>query len=117
MPVQTLNYATPGPSKSRHDKTYTYALFALTAYNALGILCLTFPFGPPTGCPSETAHILTGFLAFYFVAGAVVLRVRLKAPGARKWPTVALNLLLLVHVPFGAAVGLYGLLNADKTAP
>jgi hypothetical protein len=47
-----------------------------------------------------------------FAAGVLVIRLAL--PAYRKWLTVALNIVLLMLVPFGTALAVYGLWKADR---
>jgi hypothetical protein len=50
----------------------------------------------------------------YLVAMIVVLSIRLLRPMKRRWPTLALNIALLINFPVGTALAIYGLMRADK---
>jgi uncharacterized membrane protein YqjE len=55
--------------------------------------------------------------AIYLLLLLVVLLVRLICPAYRRWPTLGVNILLLVFFPFGTALGIYGLWKVDKELP
>jgi hypothetical protein len=44
----------------------------------------------------------------------LIVLIRIFAPQKRKWPTLALNIILLVMFPFGTILGIYGLRKVDK---
>ena len=61
---------------------------------------------------------MTAFVAgCYVVAVIVTLAVRFTAPSYRRTVTRAMNIVLLLHFPLGTALGVYGLLKADRPEP
>jgi uncharacterized membrane protein YqjE len=74
--------------------------------------------GRRPGQPAETIWVMQMifgiFVCFWlFVVGVLVIRIVL--PAYRKWPTVALNVVMLMMIPFGTALGIYGLWKVDKS--
>jgi hypothetical protein len=57
------------------------------------------------------------FEASYFVAIVSVLLIRLLASKYRRWPTLGLNIILLILIPFGTALAIYGFWKVDKQLP
>ncbi|HEX4056029.1 MAG TPA: hypothetical protein VHX86_17330 [Tepidisphaeraceae bacterium] len=53
----------------------------------------------------------------YFVAILAVLVIRIFYPAYRRWPTVAINIILILWPPFGTALAIYGFLKVDKKIP
>jgi hypothetical protein len=43
--------------------------------------------------------------------------MRLAFPAQRRWPTLGLNIVLLLFIPFGTALAVYGLWKVDKNLP
>jgi hypothetical protein len=47
-------------------------------------------------------------------SSSISLLVRLVFPAYRRWPTVGLNVLLLLCFPLGTALAIYGFWKVDK---
>jgi uncharacterized membrane protein YqjE len=43
-----------------------------------------------------------------------VLVIRIFFPAYRRWPTFGINIILLLWLPFGTALAVYGFLKVDK---
>jgi len=111
-----LPYATPLPPGSRHDTIYTALLGALCAMSLLGTVMMGVMTRAPGQAP-ETVWVLKVVFVMYLVfllLQVAVLIIRIAFPQHRKWPTVALNVFLLLWLPFGTALGIYGLWKADR---
>src|SRR6185503_1535324 len=70
------------------------------------------------GASSESKAALLSVLVIdgCFLAGiALVLLIRLAFPAYRRWPTVGLNIILILFVPFGTALAIYGFWKVDKS--
>jgi hypothetical protein len=59
--------------------------------------------------------MIFGVMLFLLLFEVGVLVIRLAFPAHRKWPTVALNIVMLMLVPLGTALGIYGLWKVDRT--
>jgi hypothetical protein len=101
----------------KHDRIYNGLLVALECLLLLSCASMTAMLQNPT-IPAEGK---TGFrISMYvnacfisFVAFTLAARF-LFPPAARRAITMGLNIILLVLIPFGTAVGIYGLLKVDK---
>ena len=115
--TEPIPYATPLPARSNHDRIYSALLGALLFFLLIPTLEMWFLSRRP-GQPAETIWVMqllfAIFLCFWlFVAGVLVIRIAF--PAHRKWPTVALNIVMLMWIPFGTALGIYGLWKVDKS--
>jgi uncharacterized membrane protein YqjE len=112
----SLDYGTAPPAPSTHDYVYTTLLGVCSFFVASGMISLAFIRLTPT-MPSDARSIMLMTLCIegvYFVAMIAVLLIRLVFPSHRRWPTLGLNIVLLLLVPFGTALGIYGLWKIDK---
>jgi len=50
----------------------------------------------------------------FLIAMVVVLVIRIGFPTCRRWPTLGLNIVLLIMFPVGTALGVFGLMKVDK---
>jgi hypothetical protein len=101
---------------SRHNRTYTVLLIALAFFYGLGIISLAFMSRMPT-LPPESRFVfqMTAWINAALVAAMVLtLILRGAAPDAGRIATKALNIVLLIAIPFGTAVAIYGLMKVDK---
>jgi hypothetical protein len=113
----SLEYETPAPSSvSTHDQIYTTLLGVCAFFLLMGIVMLGFlMFAPTTSSDGRWGLMMCVWMeGIYLLAMVVVLVIRIAFPMRRKWPTVGLNLVMLVMVPFGTALGIYGLWKVDK---
>jgi hypothetical protein len=112
-----LNYQTPpDPTPKNHNAVYTSLLGVLAFFLLLGIgssvMQMHLPKIPPV---VRTVFEFTIFVeASYIAAIVVVLLIRIFSPAHARWPTFALNIILLIGFPFGTALAIYGLLKVDK---
>ena len=116
----TLDYKTPTPpTTTTHDHIYTTLLGVLGFLMITAIVTLAMIRMMPT-IPAESRTILLMPLAtegLFLAAIVLVLFIRLVFPAYRRWPTMGLNIILLLFVPFGTALAIYGFLKVDKNLP
>jgi hypothetical protein len=113
----TLDYHAPAPSaNTKHDHIYTTLLGVLAMFLVMAMLTLNSLRQRPTiDAEAKTRLLLPlSIEGCYLGAVVVVLFVRLVFPAYRRWPTLGLNLFLLLFVPFGTALAIYGLWKVDK---
>jgi hypothetical protein len=110
-----LNYEPKDPSSKtgrNYDALYTELLVALIVYTGACVLvCISLLMS--ADAPRSTAWILLAHQTCCLLAEVLVLHVRTRLPTLRKWPTVALNVLLLTCLPFGPVLSAFGLLMVD----
>jgi hypothetical protein len=105
--------------KRQHDKIYTVLLGVLGFLLILGIISLNHTRTRLSDNP-DTASVMTMAMeteACVLLAIIVVFLIRILAPAYRKWPTLGLNIVLLIGIPLGTALGIYGLWKVDKATP
>jgi hypothetical protein len=115
-----LDYQTPKqPATTKHDHVYTTLLGVLAFFFILGICTLIWlRLQPNTASAARSAYLLPLMVEIcYCVAITAVLCIRIFAPGIRRWPTFALNIILVVWIPFGTALAIYGFWKVDKRVP
>jgi hypothetical protein len=114
--IMTLPNQPPTRSATtNHDHIYSTLLGVYAFFLLLGIVSLWFMLSLPT-LPAESHfgfHLAIAINAFFLASVIVVLIIRRAFPARRRWPTLALNLILLLSIPLGTALGIYGLLKAD----
>ena len=91
-------------------------LIAMAFFYGLGIISMAFMSRSPT-LPEQSRWVfqMTAWINAALVAAMVVtLILRGVAPGAGRIATKALNIVLLIAIPFGTALGIYGLMKVDK---
>jgi hypothetical protein len=106
----------------KHERLYTLLL----AVFAVGILCsmavlVAFMALPAQARPvsrwPDWVHFVSAFLGgVYFCAVAGTLLLRHAQPDIGRRVTKLLNIALLFALPFGTALGLYGLWKVNGTA-
>jgi uncharacterized membrane protein YidH (DUF202 family) len=112
-----LDYAPHEPSTtSTHDHVYTALLGVLLACVTIGMLALhrlahRIPYDP--GQQAALRLVLT-IEALWAGLMALVLAIRLLFPAWRRWPTIGFNIILLLFVPIGTALAVYGLWKVDR---
>jgi hypothetical protein len=113
-----IPYAT-AVSKSQHDTVYSVLLGALAFFQLLGAVTLWWVTQMPTFQANSAwaIHMVISIQVCFLLFEVVVLIIRVAAPAHRKWPTVALNVVLLISFPIGTIIGIYGLWKVDKTHP
>ena len=117
-----LEYESLPPPKTviAHDHLYT-ALLGVLAFMLL-ILINEARWGMrmPTTQQSGTNSVrMVVFVEGGCFIGAMlcVLLVRLFLPKYRRWPTFGLNIFLLLMVPLGTMLAIYGFWKVDKKLP
>src|SRR5256885_8766491 len=98
---------------SRADTIYTALLGVLAFFQLLGALTYLWMAHLPDLQKSAILIMYVGLTinAAYLAFELLVLIIRVRAPAKRKWPTFALNIVLLLVLPFGTALGIWGLLK------
>ena len=101
---------------NRHNRIYTILLIVLAFWEVLSIISVEFVSHSPTmEQQSRWAMQMVACLeAAFLVAMVTTLILRGVAPGAGRIATKALNIILLLLLPLGTALGIYGLLKVDK---
>jgi hypothetical protein len=95
---------------------YSVLLGVTTFFSLVSALEMWFlAYRAPISAESRWAMqlIFCMMLLLTVVQGSVLL-VRIFMPARRKWVTVTLNIILLFAVPWGTALGIYGLWKVDK---
>jgi hypothetical protein len=114
----TLPYEQPDPSKpTTHDHIYTTLLVVLAFFLILGISTLVWlRINPNTSGQAKSAYLLPLMMESAFLLAIIVgIGIRLFFPHLRRWPTLALNIILLACVPpFGTALAIYGFWKVDR---
>jgi hypothetical protein len=100
----------------RHNRIYTTLLIVLAFLYVMSLITMISMTGSPTVKPeSRWVFVMTAWIEGVFVAAIVVtLVLRGTAPGAGRIATKALNIVMLLLIPFGTALGIYGLWKVDK---
>src|SRR4051812_48538792 len=99
----TLDYkSTSQTSITTHDRVYTTLLAVLAFLTVLeiGVLVRVATRATSTAERADRAQFSAFLQGCYLVAIVVVLVIRLASPMKRRWPTLALNLVLLIDLPF-----------------
>jgi cytochrome bd-type quinol oxidase subunit 2 len=110
----TTNNASRAPID--HDYLYSTLLsvYAFIMVAGVGSMFWLASLPATTDGAKRALRILEWGYSGFFVFIVAVLWIRIYHPARRRWPTVALNIILLVFVPVGTALGIYGLRKADK---
>jgi len=115
----TLDHDTPPRSNStNHDHIYTTLLGVLGALLVMSMLTINSLRLRPTADPESRASMLLvlSIEGWNVAIIAIGLVVRLIFPAHRRWPTLGVNLLLLLCFPLGTALAIYGFCKVDKHA-
>ena len=105
--------------QQRQDAIYTVMLSVLAFLSLCGVVTISaLCFSPVMNAQSIWAlHMVIAVNLCFLAFEIAVLVIRWKFPASRKWPTITLNIVLLLSIPLGTIVGLYGLLKADRSIP
>ena len=99
------------------NRSYLIALIVLEFWNlfaaAVRLFILNSYEDPEDGLLLATQIMIAVDLLYVVFCGVVII-ARFKQRAYAKTFTLALNILLLFNLPFGAVLGLYGLLKVDK---
>jgi hypothetical protein len=118
MEPSPLNNLNPSPATTTtHDHIYTTLLGVCAFFVLFGIVILAWIRSLPT-TPSESrsAMMLPILVEGLFLAAmTVVLLIRILFPANRRWPTIGLNIILVLMFPFGTALAIYGFWKVDKS--
>jgi drug/metabolite transporter (DMT)-like permease len=118
----TLDYYSAPPSTTTtHDRVYTILLGCLSLLCALGsftaIAVLAY-YPPREGDLSISQELIVLIIyGLVFLATFPVLLIRVRFPTRRKRPTWWLNIALLIVIPLGTILAVYGLWKVDKKLP
>ncbi|HZK79848.1 MAG TPA: hypothetical protein VFC46_02250 [Humisphaera sp.] len=104
---------------SKADKTYTVVLAVLAYISLVSIITLWAITRSPNFRQDGrwAIEMVIATQACFLLCEVVALFVRVMFPASRKWPTIALNIVLLLSFPLGTAIGAYGLWKIDKSIP
>jgi hypothetical protein len=115
----TIDYARPPRPRSGHDHVFTG--LALGLVFLLVVMCTSlFSMTRNPALPPESKWVfhMSAALALCYAAIVVLSMIlRWAFPASRRVFTIALSVALLVYVPFGTALRIYGLLKVDRTPP
>src|SRR5665213_526778 len=114
MPLDTIPYAQPLKPKMA-NRNYTIALIVLALFCTLGALSLLFnafrqttpPLDPAVKWAFIFSAVVNGFCAA-IMAATLIIRGATHGDFRVIW-TKAVNIFLLFVIPFGTAIGIYGL--------
>jgi hypothetical protein len=115
-----LDYQSPAPSTTtNHDHIYTTLLGVFGFFMLIGTTTLfwvrrRFGSSAEAGNAMFLVLLINGCL---LAAVMLVLLIRLIFPAQRKWPTVGINIILLISFPLGTALAIYGFWKVDKKLP
>jgi hypothetical protein len=101
---------------NRHDHTYNILLIVLAFFYGTSIITMVFTSRLPT-LPPDVLWVfeMAAWVNAAFVAAMVAtLILRATAPRAGQVATKALNIILLIMIPLGTALGIYGLMKVDR---
>ena len=105
--------------RRQHDAIYSVLLGVFAFFQSLSVISLWVMAGNPE-LSAISAWVLrmtaAAHLCFLMIEVAVLL-IRIAAPAYRKWPTLALNIILLFLFPLGTALSIYGLWKVDRLTP
>jgi len=115
-PIPSQDYPPPPPSKLAQGQVFTGLLIAL------GLLCMmviaqfiAMLHNPAISAESHWIYYyIISMQSIYLFAIMLALVVRGFFPSMRRAITIAVSTILLLHFPFGTAVGIYGLRKVDK---
>src|SRR4051812_46830929 len=114
----TPDYETPirATTTSNHDHVYTTILGVLAFFVVIGMVTLNALRNRPGIDPDAKAALLLPLSVegCFLAAVVLILAIRLVFPPHRRWPTLGLNIALLLFFPLGTALGIYGLMKVDK---
>ena len=101
---------------TKHNRIYTILLTVLAFLYVISLITMFSMSQSPTVRPeSRWVFVMTGWIeAAYVAAMLVTLILRGTAPAAGRIATKALNIIMLILIPFGTALGIYGLMKGDK---
>src|SRR5688572_24563074 len=113
----TLDYKSPDArSTSNHDHIYTTLLGVLGFFLIIGMITL-YSIRQRPGATTESKTALGNVLLIdgcFLAAIMLVLLIRIVSPANRRWPTLGLNIILVLFVPIGTALAIYGFWKVDK---
>jgi hypothetical protein len=104
--------------RNKHDRIYLILLIVLAFWSLLGMGTMFFILHSPVMHEENRWVIAMNIYvqACYLAAIALTVVIRIAAPSKAGVPTTALNIVLLLYVPLGTALGVYGLWKVGKTA-
>src|SRR4030095_7919650 len=93
---------------NRHNRIYTTLLIVLAFLYVLSIITMASMAQSPTVTPeSRWVFVMTAWIeAAYLAAMVATLILRGTAPAAGRIATKALNIIMLILLPFGTALGI-----------
>ncbi len=112
----TLDYGRPAPpEKANHDHIYTTLLGVLGFFVLIGMVSLMRISKRLKDSDGKAViSLVLGVEGCFLGAIVVGLVIRLAFPPYRRWPTFGLNIILLMLVPLGTVLGIYGLRKVDR---
>ena len=113
-----LDYDTtaPPPTTTDHDHVYTTLLGVLGFFLIMGMVTLaSLRQRPEATLESKSALLMVlAIEGAYLAAITLVLLIRILLPARRRWPTLGLNIILVLFFPLGTALAVYGFSKVDK---
>ena len=104
------------PRRSVHDLIYSSLLAAVMFFTLLSVLVMLWIAEMASAKSQQTwpFYMLASMYGSLLLFELVVLIIRIRFPQSRKWPTVSLNVVLLLFFPVGTLLAIYGLWKADR---
>ena len=113
----TLDYhSPPRAQKTAHDHIYTTLLAVFAFFLLIGVGSLIWIRTLPNPGGTDRSALLFPIIieSMYVVASIAIVIRRIAAPRVRRWPTFALNCILIPMIPLGTALAIYGFWKVDK---
>jgi hypothetical protein len=101
---------------NKHNRIYSILLIVLAFFYVISLITMASMIQSPAVKPeSRWVFVMTARIeAAYLAAIVVTLILRGAAPAAGRIATKALNIIMLLLIPFGTALGIYGLMKVDR---
>lgn len=117
-----LSYATPSASQlapiSTHEVIYRVLLGVFGGMVLFGGAIVVVVFlTSPNQVPKWMILFLGCFYSALSLGSFAVLALRIFRRGRFRWITLTWNIILLFMIPFGTAIGIYGLIVLDRQPP
>lgn len=114
-----LPYSTPGAidpqSVATHEVVYRILLGVFGGIVlASGLLTISILRRAQNPVPGWLIIYLACVYAGIALCSMAVLTVRMLWPGRFRWVTLAWNIVMLLFIPFGTALGIYGMIVLDR---
>ena len=103
-------------SETHYNSRYNILLLLLMVYTVyLLYTCWKSSISPDSEFPmNDGGRELLALVFCLLFCQVLTFAIRLLSVGHRRWATILLNFLILIEIPVGTLVGLYGIFNAER---